>query len=104
MNLPKFNYSREYLLRFAPDADTRGPGGAVTIALCGAWDHEGPCRWPHYSSVRKAQDGHHHLRVDYNCPLEDKREVESRMDDAVRSGRVIGPDEIPVFWELVENQ
>jgi hypothetical protein len=28
-------------------ADPAAPGGAVTLALCGSWDHAGPCRWPH---------------------------------------------------------
>ena len=38
-------------IAFAPGADTRAPGGAVTIALCGSWDHEGSCRWPHQTAV-----------------------------------------------------
>jgi hypothetical protein len=38
-------------VEFTSDADTRAPGGAVTVALCGSWDHEGSCRWPHHTSV-----------------------------------------------------
>ena len=36
---------------FSAEADARAPGGAVTVALCGSWDHEGSCRWPHQTSV-----------------------------------------------------
>jgi hypothetical protein len=31
--------------------DRRAPGGAVTVALCGHWKHEGACRWPHHTSI-----------------------------------------------------
>jgi hypothetical protein len=38
-------------LRLASETDPRAPGGAVTVALCGHWDHEGSCRWPHHSRL-----------------------------------------------------
>ena len=31
--------------------DVAAPGGAVTLGLCGSWDHDGPCRWPHHSAI-----------------------------------------------------
>jgi hypothetical protein len=37
----------EAALELEPGTDTRAPGGAVTVALCGHWEHDGPCRWPH---------------------------------------------------------
>jgi hypothetical protein len=30
------------------------PGGAVTLALCGAWEHPPPCRWPHNNAIANA--------------------------------------------------
>jgi hemoglobin len=33
------------------DADPRAVGAAVTVALCGHWEHEGPCRWPHNNAI-----------------------------------------------------
>jgi hypothetical protein len=44
-------FAFEAELELAPGTDTRAPGGAVTVALCGHWDHEGPCRWPHNSRI-----------------------------------------------------
>ncbi|MGH2721974.1 MAG: hypothetical protein ACRDJO_10280 [Actinomycetota bacterium] len=32
-------------------ADPRAPGGAVTLALCGLWEHPPPCRWPHNNDL-----------------------------------------------------
>jgi hypothetical protein len=25
----------------------------ITVELCGHWDHEGPCRWPHHTSAER---------------------------------------------------
>jgi hypothetical protein len=33
------------------DADPAAPGAAVTVALCGDWEHTGPCRWPHNNAI-----------------------------------------------------
>jgi hypothetical protein len=44
-------FAFEAELELAPGIDTRAPGGAVTVALCGHWDHDGPCRWPHNSRI-----------------------------------------------------
>jgi hypothetical protein len=41
----------EASLDLDPACDPRAPGGAVTVELCGHWDHEGPCRWPHNSAL-----------------------------------------------------
>jgi hypothetical protein len=37
----------EARLRLAPDCDPAAVGAAVTVELCGHWEHSGPCRWPH---------------------------------------------------------
>ena len=31
--------------------DPAAVGAAVTVELCGHWEHEGPCRWPHNSAI-----------------------------------------------------
>ena len=33
------------------EADPAAVGAAVTVELCGHWEHEGPCRWPHNSAI-----------------------------------------------------
>jgi hypothetical protein len=30
------------------EGQDRAPGAAVTVKLCGHWEHAGPCRWPHH--------------------------------------------------------
>ena len=38
------------------DVDDGAPGAAVTVALCGHWEHEGACRWPHHTSSYRQAD------------------------------------------------
>jgi hypothetical protein len=35
--------------------DPGAVGAAVTAELCGHWEHEGPCRWPHNSAIDVAR-------------------------------------------------
>jgi hypothetical protein len=36
--------------------DPGAVGAAVTTELCGHWEHEGPCRWPHNSAIEIEHD------------------------------------------------
>lgn len=38
-------------LELSPGLDPASIGAAVTTELCGHWEHDGPCRWPHDSAV-----------------------------------------------------
>lgn len=44
-------YANEAVLDLDPDADEQTPGAAVTVELCGHWEHVGPCAHPHHTSV-----------------------------------------------------
>jgi hypothetical protein len=44
------------LVLASPDADPARPGAVITVELCGQWDHEGPCRWPHHTSADRRGD------------------------------------------------
>ena len=36
-------FAHEAVVRMAADGDIRAPGAAITVALCGHWEHEPPC-------------------------------------------------------------
>lgn len=46
----------EATLRLAAHADPAAVGAAVTTELCGAVEHEGPCRWPHNNAIEADDD------------------------------------------------
>jgi hypothetical protein len=47
-------YVVEAALALAGDLDPAAVGAAVTAELCGHWEHEGACRWPHNSAIDTA--------------------------------------------------
>jgi hypothetical protein len=81
--------------------DPAAVGAAVTVELCGHWQHEAACRWPHNNEVRG--EGPVQLRVLFLADETDELEVRHRIETALRSApgwsvlssgpRSVGPTE-----------
>ena len=84
-------YVLEAMVVLAEGADPRAVGGAITVALCGTWDHEPPCRWPHHTDVTPASDGHA-VRTTFTVEPSDEPVVRQKMVAALASGEQTGPD------------
>ncbi len=56
-------------------------GAAVTSALCGHWEHNGPCLWPHHNEM---VDGR--FRTLFVCEPCEEPGVRARISSALRSG------------------
>ena len=83
------------------DADLRAPGGAVTTALCGHWEHEPPCPLaPHHTHAERSGD-HVVLRILFAAEPERFEDVRSRIEAALAAGRLRGPDGVTTHWLLV---
>jgi hypothetical protein len=63
--MPRFVH--EIAVALTRGSDTRAIGGAVTRALCDHWDHEGPCRWPHRTTVVAQRGDEVEARVEFTC-------------------------------------
>ena len=70
-------------LAMVPGTDPRAPGGEVTVELCGHWEHDGPCRWPHNSRLDTDADPAH-LRTVVVAPAEDHADIARRLEAALR--------------------
>jgi hypothetical protein len=77
-------FVHEVELLLDADADERAPGGAVTVALCGRWDHVGPCRWPHNSAI-DVDGARARVRTVFVAPAEDEELVRERIDRGIRA-------------------
>jgi hypothetical protein len=87
----------------AEGADPRAPGGAITVALCGHWEHEPPCRWEHHTDI--SPDGDHHVeRTVFTAAPEEEPAVRAKIVHALESGQQAGPDGQVSRWAVVPTQ
>jgi hypothetical protein len=76
-------YVHEAQLIIAEGGDPAAPGGAVTQALCGHWEHEGPCRWPHNNAI-DTRSTPARFRTVFVAAEADEHEIRARIDRALR--------------------
>jgi hypothetical protein len=102
----------------ADGVDPRAVGAAVTVELCGHWEHEPPCTWPHNSAIDgerfrtvcvagehevddvaarieaalRADDGWRVVAVARRPPADDERELAEAL---LRSPRRVAPQRPP---------
>lgn len=97
-------FAHEAILTMDPGADARAPGAAITVALCGSWEHPPPCPLaPHHSHAARVADGVL-LRVLFAAHPEEEQEVRRRIDEALESGRSSGPGGVTTRWRLRESR
>ena len=74
-------------------ADEGAPGAAITVALCGHWEHEPPCPLaPHHTAVDRDGDTVR-IRTLFATEPDRAEEVHRRIDQALRAGELSAPDE-----------
>src|SRR5579884_3226295 len=97
-------FAHDAVLNMAPDADLRAPGGAITVALCGSWNHAPPCPLaPHHTHAeRKADEAHLHIL--FAAEPEQELTVRQLIDGALRAGCLLGPDGALSRWRLRSSQ
>jgi hypothetical protein len=90
----------EAVLVMRDDADTRAPGGAITMALCGSLDHEPPCPLaPHHTSTSRGDD-HTTVRTVFAARPGHEGEVHRRIGAALAAGGFTGPDGVHTVWRV----
>lgn len=90
-------------VRMSEGSDVRALGGAVTLELCGSWDHPPPCPVaPHHTAATRDGDDVQ-VRVLFVTDAGAEDDVRARIDRALASGRVEGPDGVVTHWSLVHS-
>jgi hypothetical protein len=96
-------FAHEARLAMHPDADLRAPGAAVTVALCGSWDHEPPCPLAaHHTQADRAGD-QVRLRMLFAAEPTAELTVRQRIDDALACGQLQGPGAVITRWRLLTS-
>lgn len=97
-------FAHDAVLIMAPDADSGAPGAAITVALCGHWQHEPPCPLaPHHTHAERA-GGEVRLRTLFATELDNEGTVRHRIDTALSAGEVVGPEGGVVRWHFVTSR
>jgi hypothetical protein len=93
-------YAHDAVVVLDPDGDKNAPGGAVTVALCGHWDHQPPCPLaPHHTAATPAGDSVE-VRVLFATEPANERRVRSLIGGALAGGSQTGPDGRTTTWSL----
>jgi hypothetical protein len=84
--------------------DARAPGAAITVALCGHWEHEPPCPLaPHRTDARRSGD-QLRLRVLFATEPAAEADVRNRIEAALSQPGLTGPDGITTRWQVHSAQ
>jgi hypothetical protein len=100
--MQEFPYSYDATVRIDAGGDARAVGGAVTVALCGHWEHDGPCRWPHHTAAEATAAGDVAVTTRFACAADEEPDVRRRIAAAVAGGSLIGPDGERTTWTAAE--
>ncbi len=76
-------YAHDAVPAFDAGADERGPGTAVTVALCGHWEHPPPCPPAAHHTAAERDGETLRLRVLFACEPADEAEVRRRITAAL---------------------
>jgi hypothetical protein len=95
-------YVHQVTLVMNPDADLDAPGAAVTLGLCGSWDHTPPCAIAHHVHAERA-GATVTLRVVFAAERENEGDVRARIDQALRTGTVTDRAGIRTYWQFAAD-
>ena len=93
-------YVHQATLVMSSEADLDAPGAAITLELCGSWDHTPPCPFPHHVNAERAGETVK-LRVLFAAGPESEEDVRRRIDNALSAGRVTDSAGTSIRWEFV---
>ena len=96
-------HAHRAVLELDAGADAAAPGAAVTVELCGHWQHEGACRWPHRTEVLFQADRVLGVQVLFEASLAEVHEVRCRIAASLWRGELKGPAGRISRWRVLRE-
>ncbi|MEU6033905.1 hypothetical protein ABZ801_00690 [Actinomadura sp. NPDC047616] len=97
-------FAHEAVVAMDPGEDIRAPGAAITVALCGHWEHQSPCPLaPHHTDARRSGT-RVRLRVLFASESAAEASVRTRIEQALAESSLTGPDGVTTHWRLLDTQ
>ncbi len=84
--------------------DPAAVGAAITVALCGHWEHEPPCPLsPHHSHADREGETVR-VRILFAAEPDQEPEVRRLIDQALRGGELDRSDGTVTHWQLRRSE
>lgn len=83
-----------------PGGSPNAPGGAITKALCGSWNHPPPCPLAAHHIANRVVGDEVVLRVLFAADAADEPRVRRLIGEALDAGTLTGPDGQVTTWRL----
>ncbi len=97
-------YVQDALVRMDPMDDADAVGAAVTVALCGDWQHEPPCPLaPHHTRTHR-EERTVQVRILFATEPPLQAKVRRRIDRALSEGTATTPAGDTVSWQLLTSE
>lgn len=93
-------YAQNATLLMDAGADVRAPGAAITLALCGSFEHPPPCPLAAHHTSAERTGGTVRLKIIFATEPERLAKVRRRMQEALSAGSVAGPGGAVTAWVL----
>jgi hypothetical protein len=96
-------YAHEARVQMGADGDPQAIGAAVTVALCGHWEHEPPCPLaPHHTRAERVGD-EVAVRTLFATEPGVEEGVRRLIDTALASGHLASAPAAAADWQLLSS-
>lgn len=100
---PLTAFLHEALVTMSESSDEGAVGAAVTVALCGHWEHPPPCPVaPHHIAVEPKDDALR-VRVLFVGEPDSEGDIRRLIDTGLRTGSLEGPDGTASRWQVISS-
>jgi hypothetical protein len=89
------------MLKMEANADTRAPGAAITVELCGHWEHGPPCPVAPHHNRADWVNGDVRVRTLFVVEPSLETEIRQRIQAALAGSQLRGPDGVMTRWQLL---
>jgi hypothetical protein len=97
-------YAHDALVRMRSAEGADAVGAAITVALCGDWQHEPPCPLaPHHTQTERTAD-EAQVRTIFATQPSLESEVRQRIDQALAQGTQVMPTGEIASWQLLSSE
>jgi hypothetical protein len=96
-------YAHDAVVRMVPADDPDAIGAAVTVALCGHWEHDPPCPLAPHATRAERHGGQVRVRTLFATEPNHEIEVRRRIDDALVGGTQRAPTGETSSWQYLSS-